>query len=367
MPSSLYIHLPFCKTKCPYCDFASFTDLRSQEYWQALFAEIDWRMQGYQSQKQELQTIFFGGGTPSIHSPEELSLILDYLRLYFFWTKDAEISIEINPGTVDQTKLNKLLDIGINRFSLGVQSFDEKVLAKLARGHSLEDSHQVLKWISQLNLKSWSLDLIYGLPEQDLDSWKNTLDIALTYKPPHISAYALSIEEATPFGKLYGNSYHPDLPEQDLVADMYELAVNQLQTNQLLRYEISNFARLGHEAKHNLTYWKADEYWAFGISAHGYVNRRRYANTRDYKQYINLQFEESFSIIDPQEATEEQLLLGLRLRDGVIINTEINSALDQDALQKYLELGYISLENNNLRLNPQAFLQSNKIIGDLIK
>jgi putative oxygen-independent coproporphyrinogen III oxidase len=386
-PESIYIHMPYCKTKCPYCDFASFAnDLTNhnkyKEYTSALINEIRFRMPAdYLTKKPLIKTIFFGGGTPSLHSAEEYQNILNVLQEYFVFDNNIEISLEANPGTIDEEKLFGFLGVGINRISIGVQSFDEALLNKLGRGHSVEDTRNAIRILQALDLQSWSLDLIYGLPKQSLDSWQETLGEALSYNPPHISAYALSIEQNTPYGAYYKNSHHQDLPIEDELVAMYHQAHDSFLASGLNRYEISNWAKPGHEAKHNLTYWYAAEYYAFGLSAHGYINSRRYANTRDLKKYL-----EDFSSVYPNsdkkynfhnvvelleisedEKLEERIILNLRLASGLDLTGAILDKINVHNLDKLKNTGYLDQQGDRLVLSDKAILVSNKVIHDLVK
>lgn len=370
MPKSIYIHLPFCKTKCPYCDFASFAgqDEKRQSYIEALLAEIDLRAK--QINNTEIQTIFFGGGTPSIHPAAEIQSILSKLQNYFSFAKDIEISLEANPGTTNQARLQELKDIGINRISIGVQTFDPNLLIKLGRGHSLEDSYRVIEEIQAVNFNSWSFDLIYGLPGQDLKSWADTLDIAMKLNPYHISAYGLSIEKNTPYGAIYKDYSHQDLPQEDEIVEMYELAHKTFMAHGLRRYEISNWAKPAHEAKHNLTYWRAEEYLALGLSAHGYIANTRYHNTRDLDEYIktinNTTFSSIEETIDKEEQLEEKILLGLRLEEGIILNEKVKNRINLNAFKELSTAGFIQENNDRIKLSDKAIMVSNKIIAKLL-
>lgn len=380
---SIYIHLPFCKTKCPYCDFASFADHdrhKYQQYIDALCNEIDFRLANYRPSSNLIKTIFLGGGTPSVHSKEELSQIFDTLQKYFVFAEDIEVTLEANPGTIDRVKLEEFKSIGINRISIGAQTFDEALLQKLGRGHIVQDTFQVIEDIHASNFNSWSFDLIYGLPGQSLESWQATLETAIAFEPPHISSYALSIEEKTPYGAIYKNSYHPDLPVEDSIVQMYSLANEMFGRKDLVRYEISNWAKSGHEAKHNLTYWRAEAYYAFGLSAHGYIANIRYRNTRDLSLYLadfkdpkiqntqgyNFDLVEDKNLIQLEEHLEEKILLGLRLREGLVLSSEIESKINKNQLSKYVESGYLSLDGSLLSLTDLAQMVSNRVIGDLL-
>lgn len=385
MPSSLYLHLPFCKTKCPYCDFASFTDKNKnqyQSYFQALKNEIDLRCQ-FLPERQKLKTIFFGGGTPSIHDASELEFIFTVLEKYFIFDENTEITLEANPGTVDKKKLKAFKKIGINRLSLGVQTFSEELIGYLARGHSVTEAKEIIELVKDLGFNSWSLDLIYGLPHQSMEQWKATIDQALAFDPPHISSYALSIETSTPFGVIYKNSEHKDLPQEESVVQMYRYLNETLEANDINRYEISNWAKEGHEAKHNLCYWHAEEYYAFGLSAHGFIEKKRYSNTRDLSSYLKkfsdpqkvisnqAEFyifdDEILEKVDMDKSLEEEIFLKLRLKEGLTISEKLEEKINTEKLKSFIDQGFIEDKGGRIILTDDALMISNKIIFELIK
>ncbi len=366
-------------TKCPYCDFASFAvgkELSSKEkqikdYIEALLKEIDARCSTLK-EKVKIETIFFGGGTPSVHSAEELNLIFDKLTKYFDFDGEAEVTLEANPGTVSRERLEAYLELGINRISFGAQTFDSDLLVKLGRGHSLDDTYRTLDDIRSLDFKSWSFDLIYGLPGQSLESWQKTVNEALSFEPPHISSYALSIEKNTPYGEIYKNSQHADLPEEDSVAKMYELAHQKFEEAGLKRYEISNWSRPTHEARHNLTYWRAEEYYAFGISAHGYLSGFRYANTRDLESYLaNSQSIDKLTVsnemVSRTESKIEEALLRLRLEEGLSLDASSENCLDYAKMDNLIREGFVIKQNDYIKLSSKGVLVSNTVISELIK
>lgn len=386
MAKSIYIHLPFCKSICPYCDFASFankdTETKSR-YLKALESEIRVFSELYLNNHSLLpiDSIFFGGGTPSIHSGAEIKFILDHLKKYFEFSSDIEITLEANPGTVDLSKLEEFKAAGVNRISIGAQTFNPDILVKLARGHTVDETFEIIELIKKVNFKSWSFDLIYGLPKQTLADWQDTLERALAVSPPHISAYALSIEPITPFAQIYGSSAHPDLASEEILAEMYSLTNQMLKTKSLERYEISNWSLKGHESKHNLCYWLAKEYFAFGLSAHGYFRGFRYAHTRDFDKYMNLFSQEDDSIkeafqaglvyedyrgIGKVEALEEEAMLGLRLRDGIEKREDLFSILNLENLEKMIKDGYVIDSSHRLTLSDRAYFVSNTVISSLL-
>ena len=374
--SSAYIHLPFCKTKCPYCDFASEAISpaehkgRTKQYLNRLLEELDIRMAG--TKGHTLNTIFFGGGTPSLEPPEHIAIIISKLSEYFDIADGVEITLEANPGTIDKERLQDFYDVGINRISIGAQTFDEDLLIKLGRGHSLADTRRALEDIISIPFKSWSLDLIYGLPRQTLESWRSTLASALEYNPPHISAYALSIEPTTPYGAYYGSTKHPELPIEDEVATMYEVTQAKLSKAGLSRYEISNWSLPGHESRHNLAYWLADEYLALGVGAHGYMAGKRYANTKSLTEYYSQDFarQETLSITEA-ESIREQILLGLRLERGIDLIPAYQSCLNMTKLNEFINLALLQRQenqqgNSNIKLTDRGILLSNRVIAELI-
>ena len=391
---SIYIHLPFCKSICPYCDFASYANKSAEmkaTYLAALKTEI--RAVGEllgnifcnggaeSASKFTIDTVFFGGGTPSIHSSREIEEILNVLKEYVVFSDDVEITLEANPGTVDLEKLQAFKDIGINRLSIGAQTFNQDILSKLARGHTVEETFEIIDLIKKVNFKSWSFDLIYGLPHQSLDDWKSTLELALEKGSPHLSAYALSIEPITPFGSIYGSSEHPDLAGEDALAEMYEVCNQMLKERGLNRYEVSNWAKGGHESRHNLCYWKADEYLAFGLSAHGYLRGYRFAHTRDIEEYIRLFTQpvdiiqkalrtgtiyEDYKFIGKKEALEEEIMLGLRLSTGLEKRNEILSLLNREKINTLINEGFILEYPDRFSLSEKGYFLSNGVISYIL-
>lgn len=390
IPSSIYIHLPFCKTKCPYCDFASFAgknDLMDQ-YQQALFREINFRLRKFfqnrfLSLKPKLKTIFFGGGTPSLHEPEFYDHIFNLLKSFFDFDPEIEITLEANPGTISADKLLEYKNTGINRVSLGVQTFNAGLLEKLGRGHSLDDSFKIIEAVKSTGFKSWSFDLIYGLAKQSLKDAINDFQRAISFDPPHISAYGLSIEKNTPYGEIYKNSKHPDLPIEDDLIAMYDSANQIFQLGGLSRYEISNWSKPRHESQHNLCYWLAKEYFAFGLSAHGYLDSCRYANTRDLQKYTKdfanspepesdiFIFCDEINKINDQEKFEESVMLNLRLSRGLKLGSALRKKLNEKKIKYFLDQGFLNITNEPpdieiLSLTHKGLLLSNKIISDLL-
>ena len=334
---SLYFHIPFCTHRCAYCDFNTYAGQEEMipAYVEALVREINFV--GNQLTRTQspncptiIHTIFFGGGTPSLLSPEQFASIFEAIRSNFRLTDDAEITIEANPGTVSDDNLLSLRQVGINRISYGVQSANTEELRLLERTHSFFDVIEAVAAARRASFENLNLDLIYGLPEQTLKTWQTTVRRILDLHPEHISAYALTLEHGTPFGRWAAKGLLP-LPDPDLAAEMYEWLTDALEANGYLQYEISNWAKRGFECRHNLQYWRGQPYLAFGAGAHGYAGGYRYSNVLRIKTYIerliNHQFPHQFPITpatvnhhrqSPQDDMSEFMMTGLRLtREGV--------------------------------------------------
>jgi len=365
---SLYFHIPFCTHRCAYCDFNTYANQEEMipAYVDALCKEIEFvvhNSRGRQLPSPTIHTIFFGGGTPSLLSPLQFDSIFKSIRSAFTLTSDAEISIEANPGTVTYEALSQLREIGINRISYGVQSSNMEELQMLERTHNFFDVIEAVTSARRAGFDNLNLDLIYGLPEQSMDTWQSTVKRILDLHPEHISAYALTLEHGTPFGRWSSKGLLP-LPDPDLAADMYEWASKTFEENGYVNYEISNWAKPNHECRHNLQYWRTLPYLAFGAGAHGYANGYRYSNALRIKTYIerltdypdsNLEFPLSPATINqhkqtPQDDISEFMMTGLRLtREGIsikefqsrfetsiqdIFGIEINELLKLDLIEK---------------------------------
>lgn len=354
---SIYLHIPFCKSKCSYCSFVSFAGKENliHEYFVALNQEV----------KQELklslppfETVYIGGGTPSLADSKYYKELLSIIPL----SNNAEITIEVNPGTVTQKYLESLLSIGINRLSIGVQCFDDDILKVLNRPHTAQDAIDTVKWAQNAGFKNISIDLIYGLPYQTLNGWLQTLQKALELNVQHISAYGLKIEEGTKLTEMPAKNF----PTEDETVEMYLKTIKILENNGYNHYEISNFSKRGYESRHNLTYWENKQYYGFGLSAHGYINGIRYSNTSDLSEYLHNPLQKSEEkLLTQAEIQEEALFLGLRLRQGVDI-TPYNGKYDK-IFEKYTNLGMMELKNNTLRLTVQGVLLSNNILAEFLE
>jgi oxygen-independent coproporphyrinogen-3 oxidase len=318
---SLYIHIPFCKSKCKYCDFLSFDNREDaiKEYINTLIQEINnysTHVNGY-----EVSSIFIGGGTPSILSCEDIRKVFVALRSNYNINRNAEITIEANPGTLTTEKIQALIEAGVNRVSLGLQSCNNNRLTTLGRIHTWEDFLSNYNQIRELGINNINVDLMFGLPNQDIKQWENDLRKIISIKPEHISCYGLIIEEGTRFYKMY-NEGRITLPSEEIERDMYWITHDILQNNNYKHYEISNFALDGKECYHNKVYWKEQEYIGIGLGASSYFEGYRYKNISDFNEYINCngnidEIKEQIQFIDEKTNIEEYMFLGLRLLKGI--------------------------------------------------
>lgn len=365
-PQNLYIHIPFCESKCHYCNFVSFAGENGfiAPYFSALKKEIGLYTDKYSDL--ELQTIYIGGGTPSIADIKHYEEIFEILRK----AQNAEITMEINPGTVDLNYLKTLKSLGINRLSIGVQSFDDKILKLINRIHNKKEALETVKTAQNTGFENISIDLIYGLPFQTAENWKETLNQALNLDIQHISTYGLKIEDGTEFAK----NLPENLPDEEAQSEIYLKIIEILEDNSFYHYEISNFSKRNFESQHNLCYWKNREYLGVGLSAHGYLDGIRYSNTENFEEYLSNPLKRaSENKISEKERIEEAIFLGLRLIQG--INTEEFKALyNVDILQKYskiiekyIDYGFMIFENGYLKLTPQGILLSNSILADFLE
>lgn len=368
-PPNLYIHIPFCVSKCHYCNFISFSGKNElvEPYFDALKKEIEVSFKKYNDI--ELETIYIGGGTPSVVDFSFYKDVFNLLSRLTSLSPNAEITMEINPGTVNFEYLKNIRDIGINRLSIGVQSFDYKTLKTINRIHSAEEAIETLKTAQKAGFKNINIDLIYGLPEQTLESWEKTLNQALGLGINHISTYGLKIEEGTEFSR----HLPKNLPDDEMQSQIYLKTIEILENNGFNHYEISNLAKKGFESRHNLCYWKNREYFGLGLSAHGYLDGVRYSNTENLDEYLINPTKRAFeNLISDSERIEEAIFLGLRLTEG--INTEkfkINYGVDirqkySKIIEKYIDYGFMACESHNLRLTKQGILLSNSILADFL-
>lgn len=363
MTKSAYIHIPFCESKCNYCSFVSFTGSGvsdRKDYIGSLIKEIK-----HFYKNESLKTLYFGGGTPSLVEISDLKKIIEC----FNFDDNAEITIEVNPETIDLDYIKNLRKIGFNRLSIGVQSFDDEILKNIGRIHTSEKAIQTVKNAQKAGFSNISTDFIYGLPNQSQNGFINDLNTALKLDAAHVSLYGLKIEEGC---KFYKNTPQ-NLPDDDMQADMYIAAIDFLKSKGFNHYEISNFAKTGCESRHNLNYWNCEEYYGFGVAAHGYVDGVRYSNYENIKNYKeNYSEKQTSRILSAQEKLEEQIYLGFRKGEGINV-IEINQKfcidfeeLYKNTLNKYINSKHILKTQNGYKFSTEGFLLSNIILSDFI-
>ncbi len=376
----IYIHIPFCKQKCYYCDFVSYSNKCSEvkEYIESLKKEIE----EFDFSNYKVTSIYIGGGTPSyidsIYIVEILSELKEKLKCNLIEFKDIEITIEVNPGTVDTKKLNDYKKLGINRLSIGLQSTKNDILKKIGRIHTYQEFLEIYKLARETGFKNINIDLMIGIPGQKIGDLKNTLQDIIKLEPEHISVYSLIIEENTPIEKMLENG-EIKLPDEDLERNMYWYVKNTLELNGYNHYEISNFAKLGKESRHNLNCWNQEEYIGFGVAAHSYLNGIRFSNTINVEEYIqhlennrkeeNIQIEESQSLEDKKN---EFMMLGFRKIQGVDIARFKEKFIDnpiflyREKLNKLVEEGLIEVDLNHIKLTNKGIDLANLVFEEFV-
>lgn len=376
----IYIHIPFCKQKCYYCDFVSYSNKCSEvkEYIESLKKEIE----EFDFSNYKVTSIYIGGGTPSyidsIYIVEILSELKEKLKCNLIEFKDIEITIEVNPGTVDAKKLNDYKKLGINRLSIGLQSTKNDILKKIGRIHTYQEFLEIYKLARETGFKNINIDLMIGIPGQKIGDLKNTLQDIIKLEPEHISVYSLIIEENTPIEKMLENG-EIKLPDEDLERNMYWYVKNTLELNGYNHYEISNFAKLGKESRHNLNCWNQEEYIGFGVAAHSYLNGIRFSNTINVEEYIqhlennrkeeNIQIEESQSLEDKKN---EFMMLGFRKIQGVDIARFKEKFIDnpiflyREKLNKLVEEGLIEVDLNHIKLTNKGIDLANLVFEEFV-
>ena len=368
----LYIHIPFCRRKCLYCDFCSFTD-KSREYVtryaERLCKEIDaW---GRECGGYTVDTVYFGGGTPTLLSLKDFERVMSTVFTSFSVDPECEISSECNPATADLEYLKGLRALGVNRLSIGLQSTHDNELRALGRIHSYSDFIEIYKNARRAGFENLSADLMYGIPEQTLRSFEGSLREMISLSPEHISAYGLKIEEGTPFGKRANTLV---LPDEDAELDMYMMCGDILSENGYNKYEISNFAHKGYESKHNMKYWRCEEYIGVGVSAHSYFRDERFANSRDMESYMQGKDITCGRVsIGAQEKQTEYVMLRMRLCDGVnkkefreLFGVDFDGVYGKK-LAKYILQGYLRDAKEAIAFTDKGFFVSNFILSDILE
>jgi oxygen-independent coproporphyrinogen III oxidase len=370
MNAGIYLHIPFCKSRCSYCDFATdvFKDNDTVErYVAAICTEIsNFKLQTPNS----VETIYFGGGTPSLLSPKQLEKILNAIHKTFAVDEKIELTMEMNPATVSLETLREYRKLGVNRASFGVQTFDDIELRRLARGHDANDARETFRLLRKAGFDNISFDLIAGLPRQTVKDWERNLDEALKMSPEHLSLYLLEIHESTPLAEQIRTNRQP-MPNEDLAGEMYELMLEKVSEKGFRQYEISNFCKPDFESKHNSKYWLCEPVYAFGVSAHSFDGKTRYANERDTNRYVSLIENNESPIVFHEEinVASDAAFLGLRQTKGLDLNA-YKSSFGIDLQTKYAadlerlrELELIEFEGNNLRLTAKGMVYSNEVFA----
>lgn len=378
-PLALYLHIPYCLSRCHYCDFNTYVldGPQSRDYVRALAAEIR-HQGGALEEPRRVETIFFGGGTPSLLPAEDLCALLEACRAAFSVAAEVEITLEANPETVTAEAFTVLRRAGFNRVSLGVQALHPGLLQVLGRTHTPGRATEAFAAVRAAGFRNVNLDVMFGLPGQSLRDWRETLEGIVRLAPEHLSTYGLTIEEGTFFGRLHRQG-GLRLPPEGLHLAMYREALRSLPAAGYRRYEISNFARPGFECRHNLTYWRQGEYVGLGAGAHGYLGGVRYSNERLPAAYIAAVTRQGTAVAtreqpSPHEQAEEALMLGLRLADGLDLAAFAARfglpapplpPLDPGVLARLEGVGLIETEGGLLRLTEAGLAVSDAVVAEL--
>ena len=386
-PLALYVHIPFCETKCPYCDFNTYAGIETliPPYVEALSREIE--IWGDLLDHPAVKTVFFGGGTPSYLADHHIGSLLNAVRAAFVVDREAEVTLESNPGDLAEAKLAAYLDLGVNRLSIGVQSLDNRLLKVLGRRHSAAEATQAYRMATDAGFGNVSIDLMYGLLYQRIEDWRHTLDGTASLSPPHISMYCLTLEEGTPMEQSVRSRQVPE-PDPDLAADMYLMAQETMELQGYRHYEISNWARSGFESRHNLTYWRNEAYLGVGPGGHSYLRPYRFYNVKSPREYTRgLQRDytpvnqptgsltaegikgmpavDEVETIDQRLEMAETLMLGLRLDTGISVK-DFSGRFGLSPVQAYGETinelggsGLLETVDGSLRLTSRG-----RMLGD---
>ena len=371
IPLELYVHIPFCVRKCQYCDFLSgpSDEETKDRYIEALLKEI---RAAEHTENYEIVSVFIGGGTPSALKAEAIASIMRTLQEQFFFCEDAEVTIEANPGTVDLEKLTIYRNVGINRLSLGLQSTDAEELKLLGRIHSYEEFLKSYEWAREAGFSNINIDLMFAIPGQTGEAWRQHLYQVAELNPEHISAYSLIIEEGTPFAE-----QNLDLPDEDTEYQMYEDTAEILERYGYRQYEISNYAKQGYMCRHNAGYWQRLEYLGFGLGASSLYGGMRFSNTHQMQEYLKEsrnpdQIRKDVTVLSRNEQIEEFMFLGLRMTEG-ISEKKFEENFDVrlmdvygDILQKYEETGFMEHIETKWRLTRKGIHVSNHILADFL-
>lgn len=392
----LYVHIPFCVRKCSYCDFLSGPAGEAEKavYTEALLQEIKGRKEAYSDYR--VSTVFLGGGTPSVLKGEDTARIFHALHKSFNISKDAEITMEVNPGTVTEEKIYAWKQCGVNRLSVGLQSTDDRELKMLGRIHTFREFLDTWEIIRKEGFGNVNVDLISAIPGQTVPDWERTLRTVAQLDPEHISAYSLIIEEGTPFYEAYGGEGNqsvcnlPALPDEDTERQIYQMTGDILKAHRYRRYEISNYAKEGYECRHNLGYWERKEYLGLGLGASSLVEERRFHNTTDMRKYLEIFRDrdddptayshtsqagpaaEEMEILSEKDRTEEFIFLGLRKTQGISCREfqkhfgKTPEKVFGGQIRRFEELGLMKREGDRLRLTERGIDVSNSVFAEFM-
>ncbi len=369
----LYVHIPFCAKKCNYCDFASFgyKSIESEEkYTDALVREFE-----IISDNSLIDTVYIGGGTPTTLSLKGFEKVLRGIHKNFNIEPLKEFTVEANPLTVNEDSVKLLKEYGVNRISMGVQSANEDELKMLGRIHTFSEAVDTYNLLRKSGISNINLDLMFGLPYQDIKSLENSINKISELEPEHISCYGLKIEEGTPFYKMLLNGEIKET-DDDLFADMYDLVKSSLKAKGLCQYEISNFSKQGFESNHNIKYWTQGEYFGAGLGASSFINGIRYTNTADFNEYINFDtavLRDESEKMDKAGLMSEYMILGLRLTEKGVNKYEFYNKFGvyaddifKEQIEKYTKLGLLNSTPHKIVLTDKAYYVSNSILCDFM-
>jgi oxygen-independent coproporphyrinogen-3 oxidase len=370
MAEFLYIHIPYCIRKCLYCDFLSlpYNEQAVRRYVGSLCRELEIK----KDSADILRTIFVGGGTPTLLPKDCFEQLFSCLRENYIFSPEIEISVEANPGTVGASKIEALLAHGVNRISVGIQSFQDAELKTLGRVHTSDEALEAIDLLKKAGHINFSIDLMYGLPGQTIDTWRATLLTAAGLSPSHISSYELTPEEGTPLMRLIKDN-SVQMPEEELVLEMYDHAIDFLKSRGYEHYEISNFALPGYRCLHNLNYWNRGEYIGAGAGAHSFIGGVRSRNTGDINRYIGSLAhavipESEASRISPLEALKEFIFLGLRKTEGIDLAEAVKLRPDFiEGCKELIDSCHLAVSKDHLRLTRKGLPVSNMIIVRLFE
>lgn len=371
----IYVHIPFCASKCAYCDFYSISGREHlmPDYQDALLAHIN--ESSHAIKNYEVDSIYFGGGTPSFYGADRITEVFDALKLNGNVRMDAEVTVECNPDSMSLASLKQLRQNGVNRLSIGIQASDNDLLKLIGRRHNFQQAVNAMHDARRAGFDNISVDLMYGLPSQRKSDWADTLARIVELHPEHISCYGLKLEPGTRMYKDYNGS--AIMPDDDEQADMYSYAAEMLQRYGYLHYEVSNFCAPGFQSKHNLKYWNLDDYMGFGPGAHSCVGNLRYSYVRDLKQYItgvfkNLSIVDEYKNIDPLERAVEYVMLAMRTSQGISENDyRVRCQCDWRPIEKTLRAfkskGWAEQTGDRWHFTVPGFLISNQLIGIMLE